>query len=185
MIFVGLGNPGIEYKDTRHNVGFKIIDSLKKSFRIIEIYKKKLFNGWKIEIGNKEIIVLKPKTYMNESGKAVKSAIEIFNENIENLFVIHDDMDIELGKIKIVKDKGPGGHKGIISIIENIGTNEFFRIRIGIGRPPEGISPVDYVLSPFMTEEKELIKNSLKKTEKAIEEIIKSSVEKAMSLYNA
>jgi PTH1 family peptidyl-tRNA hydrolase len=184
MIFVGLGNPGEEYKETRHNVGFKIIDSLKKSYKIVEIYKKKLFNGWKIEIEGKEVIIIKGKTYMNESGKAVKSAIEFFNENIENLFVIHDDMDIELGKIKIVKDKGAGGHKGIISIIENIGTNEFFRIRIGIGRPPEGISPVDYVLSPFLKEEIELIEYSLKKTEKAIEEIIKSSVEKAMSLYN-
>jgi len=184
MIFVGIGNPGIEYKETRHNVGFKIIDTLRKNFKIIEIYRKKLFNGWKMEIEGKNIIILKPKTYMNESGIAVKSAIEFFNENIENLFVIHDDMDIEVGKIKIVKDKGPGGHKGIISIIENIGTNEFFRIRIGIGRPPEGISSVDYVLSPFLNEEKELIKTGLKKAEKAIEEIVKSSVEKAMSLYN-
>ena len=184
MIFIGLGNPGIKYKETRHNVGFKIIDILKKKYKIIEIYKKKFFNGWKILIGSKEIIILKPKTYMNESGIAVKSAIEFFNQNIENLFVIHDDMDIELGKIKIVKDKGPAGHKGIISIIENIGSNEFFRIRIGIGRPPEETSPIDYVLSPFLLSELELIRNGLEKAKKAIEEIVKSNVEKAMNLYN-
>jgi len=184
MIFVGLGNPGKEYSETRHNVGFKVIDRLKKSGKIVEIYKKKLFNGWKLEMECKEIIILKPKTYMNESGSAVKLALDFFNKNIENLFLIHDDLDIEVGKIKIIKDRGPGGHKGVISVIEHLQNKDFVRIRIGIRGEKIETSYIEYVLSEFLPEEKEKIENAINKSVDAIKEILKSNLEKAMSLYN-
>lgn len=184
MIFVGLGNPGLEYSETRHNVGFKVIEKLKKESKVLEIYKKKFYNAWKVEIENKEVILIKPKTFMNESGKAVKAAIDFFNENIGDLFVIHDDLDIKIGKIKIIKDKGPAGHKGVISVIENVGSNEFFRIRIGIRGEMVEKSYIEYVLSPFLSEEKEIIEKAIEKAVNAIREILRSNVEKAMSLYN-
>lgn len=184
MLIVGLGNPGKQYSETRHNVGFKVIDFLRKKYQISEILRKKYFNGWKMKIEGKDVLILKPKTYMNESGKAVKAAIDFFCEKIENLVIIHDDLDIELGKMKIIRDKGPGGHKGVISVIENIGGNNFIRVRIGIGRKKIEGSYVDYVLSPFSEEEKKIINGVIEKSAEAIEEILRSSLEKAMSLYN-
>ncbi|MCS7181156.1 MAG: aminoacyl-tRNA hydrolase [bacterium] len=184
MIFVGLGNPGKEYSETRHNIGFRVIDKLKKNSKIIEIYKKKFFNGWKIEMEGKEVIIIKPKTYMNESGKAVKFALDFFGEKIENLFLIHDDLDIEIGKIKIIRDKGPGGHKGVISVIENIQNKNFVRIRIGIRGEKIETNYIEYVLSNFLPEEKEIVEKVIEKTVSAIKEILKSNLEKAMSLYN-
>ncbi len=184
MIIAGLGNPGKEYSETRHNVGFKVIEKLKDGSRIIETYRKKFFNAWKVEIENKEIIIVKTKTYMNESGKAIKSALDFFKEKIENLYLIHDELDIELGKLKIIRDKGPGGHKGVISVIENIGSKDFVRIRIGIRGEKIEENYIDYVLSPFLPEEKEIVEKVIEKTVNAIKEILRSNLEKAMSLYN-
>ncbi|MCM8785414.1 MAG: aminoacyl-tRNA hydrolase [Candidatus Omnitrophica bacterium] len=184
MIFVGLGNPGRKYQKTRHNVGFKVIERLKKNGKIIQVYRKKFFNGWILEIEGKEIIIVKPKTYMNESGKGVRVALEFFNKKIEDLFVIHDELGIELGKIKITKDKGHGGHKGILSVIENLQNNNFVRIRIGIKGQNIKKSFIEYVLSPFLPEEQEIIEKSIEKSVNAIKEILKSNLEKAMSLYN-
>ncbi|MFN4227136.1 MAG: aminoacyl-tRNA hydrolase [Candidatus Ratteibacteria bacterium] len=184
MIFVGLGNSGKEYEETRHNVGFKVIEKLRKDSRVMQVYRKKLFNGWEVEIEGKKIIIVKPKTYINESGKAVKDALDFFNKKIEDLFLIHDELAIELGKIKITKDKGPGGHKGVLSIIENLQSNNFVRIRIGIKGQKIEKSFVEYVLSPFLPEEKEIIEKVIEKSVNAIKEILKSNLEKAMSLYN-
>ncbi|MGC8976629.1 MAG: aminoacyl-tRNA hydrolase [Candidatus Ratteibacteria bacterium] len=184
MIFVGLGNYRKEYFETRHNIGFKVIDKLKSSGKILEIYKKKFFNAWKIEIEGKELIVLKPKTFMNESGIGVKIALDYFKEKLENLYIIHDELDIELGKLKITKNRGPGGHKGVLSVIENIGSNNFIRIRIGIRGKKIDKSYVEYVLSPFLPEELEIVEKVMSKTIDAIKEILKSNLEKAMSLYN-
>ncbi|MCM8803770.1 MAG: aminoacyl-tRNA hydrolase [Candidatus Omnitrophica bacterium] len=184
MIFVGLGNPGEKYSETRHNIGFKVVEKLIESSKIVDIFKKKFFYAWKVEIENKEIIIVKPKTYMNESGKAVKVALDFFNEKIEDLFLIHDELDIEIGKIKIIKDKGPGGHKGVISVIENLKNKDFVRIRIGIRGEKIELSYIDYVLSPFLPEEKEIIEKVKEKTVNAIKEILRSNLEKAMSLYN-
>lgn len=184
MVFAGLGNPGKKYSETRHNVGFMVINRLRKEGEVKEIFRRKLFNAWKIMLEGKEIILIKPKTFMNESGKAIKEALVFFNENIYNLYLIHDDLDIELGKIKIVKDKGPGGHKGVISVIENLEGNNFVRIRIGIRGNKIEMNYIDYVLSPFSEEEKRILEEVINKTIRAIKEILKSSLEKAMSLYN-
>ncbi|MCM8818284.1 MAG: aminoacyl-tRNA hydrolase [Candidatus Omnitrophica bacterium] len=184
MIFVGLGNPGKEYLATRHNVGFKVVEKIKESAKIIEIYKKKYFTGWKIDMEGKETIIVKPKTYMNESGIAVKMALDFFKAKVENLYLIHDDLDIQLGKIKIIRDRGPGGHKGVISVIENLKNDNFVRIRVGIRGEKIETNYIEYVLSPFLPEEKEIIEETTKRVVAAIKEILKSNLEKAMSLYN-
>ncbi|MCM8772093.1 MAG: aminoacyl-tRNA hydrolase [Candidatus Omnitrophica bacterium] len=184
MLFAGLGNPGKEYKKTRHNIGFEVIDELKKISQIKEIYRKKFFCGWKVILEEKEVFLIKPKTYMNESGKAIKSALDFFDEKIENLFLIHDDLDIELGKIKIIKDRGPGGHKGVISVMENLKSNNFVRIRFGIKGEKIETNFINYVLSPFLPEEEKIVEATVKKVISAIKEILRSNLEKAMSLYN-
>lgn len=183
-VIVGLGNPGLRYRETRHNVGFKVIDELRKRHKLERIIKSKYFKGWEIKIENFFIILCKPKTFINESGIAVKNIIERFNLETEDLIVVHDDMDIPVGKIKIVSGKGAGGHKGVISIIENISSRDFIRVRVGIGGRETDTSYIDYVLSPFLPHEIEIMKNSIKKAADACEVIIRSGIEKAMTEFN-
>lgn len=182
-IFVGLGNPGEEYKDTRHNAGFMVIDNFLKK-REYQSNKHRYFISYTTFVDRNDVLLVKPRTYINESGIAVKKVLDTFRIKPEELVIIHDDLGIETGKIKITFDKGDNGHKGIISIFDTIETKNFYRIRIGIGKEKIEIPYVKYVLSPFPEEEKHLIENAIVKASEAIEEITKSSIEKAMSLYN-
>ncbi len=183
-IFVGLGNPGLRYKETRHNVGFMVIDSLKKKYGPVNIIKTDYCRGWEIGIEGKEALLVKPKTFINESGTAVKKLFDRYGGSLEDYVIIHDDLDIEVGKIKIISRKGPGGHNGIISVIRELDSRDFVRVRIGIGRDKTDKPYIDYVLSPFAAEEKETIEESVKLAVSACEEMVRSSVAKAMSLYN-
>ena len=166
ILIVGLGNPGKKYQDTRHNIGFGVIDKLQS-------------------LNLKKVILAKPKTFMNLSGKAVKSLIKKYKIPTANLWVIHDDIDLPLGKIRIVKNRGAAGHKGVESIIKELGTKNFVRFRIGIcpktGKPK---NPENFVLQKFNKEEKEIIKEVIKKTAKAIEYFLKEGLEKAMNKFN-
>ncbi|GAB6183497.1 aminoacyl-tRNA hydrolase [Thermodesulfovibrio hydrogeniphilus] len=184
VLIVGLGNPGRKYRNTRHNVGFRVIDELAEkfdfSFREHDDY---LIAEGKIK--DKDVILLKPLTYMNLSGRAVnKVANDKILKNLPNsLIVIHDDLDLPVGKIKIKKSGSSGGHKGVQSIINSIGNHNFIRIRIGIDKPSDGdIS--DYVLSPFSKEEKPLIEEKVLQATDAIVTILDEGVEKAMNIYN-
>ena len=155
-LFVGLGNPGERYKLTRHNVGFMVLDKLIKQSSV-EGWDNKFdsfFN--KIIIDQKSIILLKPLTFMNISGYAVQKVKKFYDIDPNNIVIIHDDIDLELGKIKLKKGGGDGGHNGLKSIIKLIGS-EFNRIRIGIGRP-EKINVSSYVLNNFRKEEVSLLK---------------------------
>lgn len=158
-IIVGLGNPGKEYKNTRHNVGFLMLDKISEKFEVKFNFEKK-FNAEvaKIKKGEQDIILIKPQTFMNLSGEAVKKAVDFYKVNSENdLLVIYDDVDIEFGKVRIRSSGSSAGHKGIESIIKKIASESFIRVRIGIGRPPEGIKVEDYVLKSFgKTELKDL-----------------------------
>jgi len=183
-IIAGLGNPGKIYQNTRHNAGFKVIDKLRKEIKNEKIYNNKFFKGWEGKIGKETVLLLKPKTFMNESGIAIKKSLEIFGENPENLIVIHDDLDIPLGKIKISFKRGPGTHKGVISIVKEIGTHIFTRIRIGIGKENIDIPYVDYVLSDFLPEELEIFEKSVEIAKEACFDIINIGLEKAMTKYN-
>tara|TARA_B100000575_G_C23055672_1_gene607760 strand:+ start:466 stop:1026 length:561 start_codon:yes stop_codon:yes gene_type:complete len=162
FLICGLGNPGKKYINTRHNIGFRSIDKLIDhfNFNIIKEDKvKKLYSGI---IGNYKVFILKPLTFMNLSGKAVLETINFYKINKDNVFVIHDDLDLKLTKTKIKKGGGSGGHNGLLSIDDNIG-NDYNRIRIGIDHPGQKDLVSDYVLSNFSMEEKIIVDKKLEK----------------------
>ena len=168
ILIVGLGNPGKKYKNTRHNVGFRVIDELKS-------------------LNLKNVTLAEPKTFMNLSGKAIKSLIVKYKLPATNLWIIHDDIDLPIGKIKIVKNRGAAGHKGVESIIRELKTKNFVRFRIGI--KPQGAGnrkqrTEKFVLQKFNKDEEGIIKEVIKKTAEAIEFSLKAGLEKAMSKYN-
>ncbi|MBL7068892.1 MAG: aminoacyl-tRNA hydrolase [Candidatus Omnitrophica bacterium] len=144
---IGLGNPGFKYRHTRHNIGFMVLDRVAKSSRI-RLKNKSFGSLWGVgKIGKEEVMLAKPLTYMNLSGKAVSEIVRNKGFSLENLLVIMDDKDLPLGKIRVRKNGTSGGHNGLRSIIEGLGTDEFPRLRIGIGPPKNMLR--DYVLTPF------------------------------------
>ena len=181
-LIVGLGNPGSKYTKTRHNLGFFVLEEFtgKHALKFNERKDYKICSG---SIENSEIILLGPLTFMNKSGTAVKKISEKFTIIPHNIIVIHDDLDLETGRLKISKKGSSGGHKGIESIINNLGSNEFLRIKIGIGRDIS-IPAEDYVLSKFNKDEIPLIKEAVKKASDSIDCIVKEGVEKAMNRFN-
>ncbi|EKE19725.1 MAG: Peptidyl-tRNA hydrolase, partial [uncultured bacterium] len=158
-LIIGLGNPGKQYENTRHNAGFIVLDEITGSFSFPEFESNKKFNAQISEgtIGNEKIILAKPETFMNLSGKSVQAIMQFFKIPIENLIVIHDDLDIELGAFKISTDSSAAGHNGVTSIFETLGTQKITRIRVGIEgaeKKKDRIIPGDvFVLQPFSTEE--------------------------------
>ncbi|HWP30518.1 MAG TPA: aminoacyl-tRNA hydrolase [Fimbriimonadales bacterium] len=181
-VFIGLGNPGTEYEGTRHNVGFEVIDELSKRHGI-------KLSEWKFQsnygfgkICGKNVLLAKPMTYMNVSGRAVSSLVKHFSIPFERLVVIYDDMDFEVGEVRIKPKGGPGTHNGMKSIIESLGTEDFPRIRIGIGSPE--ISGVEHVLSRFEPEEMALITEAIRKAADGCEWIIKEGISNAMNRIN-
>lgn len=166
IIVAGLGNPGEKYKNTRHNIGSRIIDELEF-----------------LELEN--VILAKPKTFMNESGKAIKLLLKKYKAKTSDLWVIHDDIDLPIGKIRIVKNRGSAGHKGVESTIKELGKNDFVRFRIGI-QPQEGKPKnfENFVLQKFNKAEEKILKEIIEKTAKAVEFSLKEGLEKAMSEFN-
>lgn len=148
-LIVGLGNPGRRYENTRHNIGFKIVDQLANKL-MIPINKAKFESLYSLShINGERIILLKPLTFMNLSGQAVRAVVDFYNIDNNNILVIYDDLDLPVGKIRLRKKGGAGGHNGMKSIITHLGTEEFKRIRVGIDRPQSGMAVTDYVLAPF------------------------------------
>jgi len=189
ILIVGLGNPGRKFQKTRHNLGFLVLDRFKKKNKFPDWKLKKKFEAKISEgkLGRKKIILAKPQTFMNDSGRAVKLLIAYYRLPLTNLFVVHDDLDILLGKIKIVKTKGSAGHKGVQSIIDEIRNQNFIRFRIGI-RPKISNSEFEtkdkFVLQKFNKEEIKILKKVTEKTSKAIKTTINEGVEKAMNQFN-
>ena len=186
FIIVGLGNPGNKYSRTRHNIGFRVIERLSKIYNI-PLEEKETFVIGKWALEGTESVLLKPLTYMNRSGIAVKKILKKFyvpqDELAVKLLVIHDDLDLDTGKIKIRKDGSSGGHKGIESLIQETGTKNFLRIKIGIGRGP-GIPVEQYVLSNFRPDDKNLIEDAIIKACDAVAVITTKGIEKAMNTFN-
>ncbi len=186
-IIIGLGNPGEKFKNTPHNLGFLILDNFRGKNNFPDFKLSKKFNSLISEevVDNEKIILIKPQTFMNESGRAVKKLIENWKLEIENLVVVHDDIDLPFGAIKIVKNRGSAGHKGIESIIKELGKEDFIRIRLGIlpetGKPK---NPEKFVLKKFGEREKTIVAETIKKAVDAIEVLIKDGLEKAMNEYN-
>lgn len=180
---VGLGNPGLRYRGTRHNMGFLVLDRLAKANHIsvsAERFKSSYGAG---RIDSWRVLLLKPMTFMNRSGEAVREAIDFFKIAAEDLIVIHDDLDLPLGRLRFKRRGGAGGHQGIRSIIEEVGKSTFVRLKVGIGRPPEGMDPADYVLSPFDEAEKELVERIVSRAAESIHVMLLEGIETAMSRY--
>ncbi|MBC7362263.1 MAG: aminoacyl-tRNA hydrolase [Candidatus Aminicenantes bacterium] len=183
-LVVGLGNPGSEYAHTRHNAGFLVVKSLARSWGLqlkIEAFRSKLTETKKDGV---KIVLALPQTYMNLSGLAVKELLAGYKVNPENLIVIYDDLDIELGEIRVRPQGGPGSHKGMKSIVQEIGTRIFPRVRVGIGPKPEGQDAARYVLSEFSDKEKEQLQLALDKACQAVEMIIEGQISRAMNSFN-
>ncbi len=187
FIVVGLGNVGEEYEGTRHNAGFSVVDELSRRWKIVPkkikyqaFYNKSLIRRDGVE---KYVVIAKPLTYMNLSGRAVKPLRDAFEVPTDHIIVVHDDLDLPLGKVKIKKGGGSGGHKGLYSIISLIGP-EFIRVRLGIGRPLHKDDVVNYVLSRFSKSERPVFEEAVVTAADAVEDIIFDGLERAQCKYN-
>ncbi|HLR66661.1 aminoacyl-tRNA hydrolase [Virgibacillus alimentarius] len=181
---VGLGNPGKKYHHTRHNIGFMVIDELLS--RHHWSLNKSKFNGkyaLEHDLGEK-IIFLKPQTYMNLSGECLYPLMKYYHIDIDDILVIYDDLDLPVGKIRLRQKGGHGGHNGIRSIIDHLGTKDFKRIRIGVGRPTNSMPIVDYVLSTFPKAKQEDVHESIKKSADACEAWLKAPFNEVMNEFN-
>ncbi len=183
-LIVGLGNPGREYRNTRHNIGFLAIDALAKSLNVTlgKVQSKALVGQGKI--GSNKVILVKPQTYMNLSGQAVSGLLNFYKISAEHLIVIHDDIDLPFGTIRIRPGGGSAGQRGVKSIIEKVGTQEFARMRLGVGRPPGQMEAAAYVLQPFTKEDEEFLINFLAKAAEAANEFVNNGLNAAMNKYN-
>lgn len=184
ILVVGLGNPGKQYTQTKHNVGFLVIDELGKRVGI-EVSKDKFQSlcgeGF---LQDNKLLLIKPQTYMNRSGDAVLSASNFYKIDPENIIVVHDEMDISLGRIIIRPGGGSAGNNGIKSIISNLGTKDFIRVRMGIGKPSTKEDGANHVLSGFSKSESAMIEDSIQTAADAVLEIINNGLQSAMNKYN-
>jgi len=183
-LIVGLGNPEEEYANTRHNMGFKTINKLAKQYNI-EINKNKfkgLIGTGTIE--DKKVILLKPQTYMNLSGESIQEVMHFYKIQEKDLIIIYDDIDIEPGIIKLRKKGGPGTHNGMKSVVQNINTENFARVRIGIGTPTDKSDLISYVIGYVPEEEMKILDESTIKAKDAVVEILKNGIDNAMNKFN-
>ena len=183
-LIVGLGNPEADYSGTRHNMGFDTLNKISKKYNI-EINKKnyKGLYGTGIIEGEK-VILLKPQTFMNLSGESVRECLDYYKIDLDKLIIIYDDIDIEKGIVKLRKQGGPGTHNGMKSVVDNLKTEEFSRVRIGIGMPEDKSDLIDYVIGYVPDEEKEILDKGCENAKDAVIEIIKSGIDIAMNKYN-
>jgi PTH1 family peptidyl-tRNA hydrolase len=182
-IIVGLGNPGIPYQMTRHNIGFQVIDSLAKTNHISIRTKrfKSLYGiGW---IESQQVILAKPMTFMNRSGEAVRKAVDFFHLGMEDLIVVHDDLDLPFGRLRFKQRGGDGGHQGVRSVIESMSGNHFLRLKVGIGRPPQGMDPAAYILEVFDKVEQSLLDSILSRTGDSLRIMLLEGLKKAMNQF--
>ena len=182
-IIVGLGNPGIPYEWSRHNIGFLVVNRLAEIHHILvgtRRFKSLLGKG---SIDSQSVILAKPMTYMNRSGEGVAKIVSFFQAGMKDLIVIHDDLDLPFGKLRIKQRGGDGGHQGIRSVIESTGGNSFLRLKIGIGRPPKEMDPAEYVLTPFSAREKSSLDEALTLSAECLAVILREGIETAMNRY--
>ena len=184
IVIAGLGNPGTQYCSTRHNVGFDVVDLLAQKFGM-KLNKIK-FKGLVAEgiWSGQKIILIKPSTYMNLSGTSIREVMEFYKLKPEELIVIVDDIDIEFGTIKIKQKGSAGTHNGLKSIISQTNTDEFPRLKIGIGQKPEHYDLADFVLSKFSKSERQIIDKAIIKAADAIDEFISNGIDSTMNKYN-
>ncbi len=183
-LVVGLGNPGPQYAWSRHNLGFLVVAALAEHWRI-PLTRSTLDATWgQGRVGGKTIVLGQPATYMNLSGRAVSRLLAYFKFSPDNLVVIHDDLDVPFGRLKIVERGGPGGHKGVLSIINALDTEEFIRVKLGIGRPPREMPTENYVLSHFSREEEETVAGLVERGAGAVDCLIREGLHAAQNRFH-
>ena len=183
-LIAGLGNPGRSYSRHRHNVGFMVVDALAAKHDIG--VEKKSFGaliGSGVAAGE-SVILAKPQKYMNLSGEPVATLLRYYKLDADSLIVVHDDIDIECGRIKVMRSAGSGGHNGISSIIDVLGHKDFIRVRVGVGRPPEYVDGADYVLAPIAKDQKEAMEKAIGLAADAVETIIEKGLTEAQQKYH-
>jgi PTH1 family peptidyl-tRNA hydrolase len=183
-LLIGLGNPGREYRDNRHNVGFMLIDHLivRLNARGMKVQSKAIVTTATHE--ERKLILAKPQTYMNLSGQSAQGLLHFYKLPMENMLVAHDDLDIPFGTIRIRPGGGPGGQRGMASTIEQLGTKDFPRLRIGIGRPPGRMDPSAYVLQNFSRDEIKILPEIVERAADAALAFVVDGLNKAMNKYN-
>ncbi|MBE0697101.1 MAG: aminoacyl-tRNA hydrolase [Anaerolineaceae bacterium] len=184
FLVIGLGNPGREYRETRHNIGFIVIDRLCKAMGIsLSRMQSKALVGMGSLEGCK-LVVAKPQTFMNLSGQSVGGLVRFYKVPLAQVIVAHDDLDLPLGTIRLRPGGGSAGQKGMASIIQQLGTQEFARLRLGIGRPPGQMDPAAYVLQRFTAKEQDMLNLVLDRSEAAVRSFVREGLNTAMNLHN-
>ena len=182
-IIVGLGNPGVRYQGNRHNIGFQVVDRLAENHQI-SISKKRLkaFYGTG-RIDSQEVVLAKPITFMNRSGEAVRRIVDFLKVGIDDLIVVHDDLDLPFGRLRFKRRGGDGGHQGVRSIIEAMGGNTFLRLKAGVGRPPRGMEVAEYVLCNFDESQRPQLDEVCSRAAEALMVMLSEGIEVAMNRY--
>ncbi len=183
-LIVGLGNPGKKYEKTRHNVGFMVVDELLRKLKVSKPSEECLSHVYKANVNGRTIILAKPQTYMNNSGLAVINLLEEYDIKPEEMLVVYDDLDLPLGKLRLRLEGSSGGHHGVESIIREIKSEKFPRLRIGIGRPKDKNKVVEYVLSPFSEEEEAVLYRVIDRASECLIRCVEFGVEESMNFCN-
>ncbi|HYB97602.1 MAG TPA: aminoacyl-tRNA hydrolase [Candidatus Limnocylindrales bacterium] len=184
LCVVGLGNPGEEYVGTRHNVGFEVVDVL--AARFDTHIRRPEFGALTavLSICRSEVFVMKPQTYMNRSGRSAAEALQALALRPDRLLAVYDDLDLPLGRLRIRQGGSTGGHRGVASLVAELGSEDFARLRVGIGRPPAGVATIDHVLSRFTAAESEAAARAVAMAADAIESIVRTGIRAAMEIFN-
>ncbi len=185
-LIIGLGNPGSEYRDTRHNIGFLVIDELTHRWRVPDLWREK-FEALQIKttVGDEPVIVAKPLTFMNLSGRAVAGLAGFYKIDPQDVFVVTDDVALPLGRLRARREGSAGGHNGLKSVIQHLGTQAFPRIRVGVGRGDDRRDLADHVLGRFDADEHDTVSAAVLRAADATETFLRDGIERAMNAFNA
>ncbi len=183
-IIVGLGNPGAKYRGTRHNVGFEVLAELARRHTASSPTLKYEAELVEVFLGTEKVLLVAPQTYMNLSGKSVWPLVDFYKLPLEDLLIVCDDLNLDVGRLRLRAEGSAGGQNGLKDIIKHLGSQDFPRLRIGIGRPPGRMNSADYVLARFLSEEREEIDVTIQEAADGVESWVKDGVEKAMNHVN-
>lgn len=183
-VIIGLGNPGAEYRRTRHNVGFWVVDRLAERWGVSLSRNAFLSSIGETFQQEEKVMLVQPQTYMNRSGEAAARMRDFYHLAATDFVVTHDDLDLPLGRIRVKRGGSGGGNRGVASVIAGLGSKDFSRVKVGIGRPSEGMDPVNFVLQPFTPLEEAFILPAVERAAEAIEILLVDGLEKAMALFN-
>jgi peptidyl-tRNA hydrolase, PTH1 family len=183
-LVIGLGNPGQEYASTRHNAGFMVVDLLAETLGAVYWKDEAGARTTKVRLGDVDVVLAKPQTFMNVSGKSVKRLADAYGVPVEDLIVVHDDLDLGAGDIRAKSGGGHGGHNGLRSLHDAIGDG-YLRVRVGIGRPPGRMDPADYVLEPLRGARLEQLEDSVPTAAQVVIDVIEHGIDRAMADHNA